>query len=161
MTLRLKKTIKKIIIITVITAVVITPILMLLFEYISYLNYLEEEENSCKEMFNDFCEYVEENQEVYEKFSEYQISLYDGENDYMEIAREGEYQEWRDIAFNHISRARVRTNNHGVYVVYEKLWDPYDIVICYQNDVYLFGGAESDTLVYVTDNISVRMSSVR
>lgn len=161
MTLKSKKTVKKIIIITVITAVVITPILMFLFEYISYLNYLEEEENSCKEMFKDYCEYVKENQEVYEKFSEYQISLYDGENDYMEIEREGEHQEWRDIVFNNISRASVHTNDYGVFVVYEKLWEPYDIVICYQNDVYLFGRAESDTLVYITDNISVRMSSVR
>ncbi len=161
MTLKSKKTVKKIIIITVITAVVITPILMFLFEYISYLNYLKEEEASYKAYFKKVCEYVDENQEVFEDFSEYQISLYDGENDYMEIEREGEHQEWRNIVFDHISRARVHTNDIGVCVVYEHLGESYDIVICYQNDVYLFGGAESDTLVYITDNISVRMSSVR
>lgn len=166
MALKSKKAIKKLIIITVIAAAVIVPILILLFEYISYLNYLEEEEAICKEMFKDYCEYVEENQEVYENFSKYQISLYDinlydKEDPYMDIEREGEHQEWRDTVFNNISRARVYTNDYGVYVVYEKLWDPYDIVICYQNDVYLFGGTESDTLVYITDNISVRMSSVR
>lgn len=161
MALKSKKAVKKLIIITVIAAAVIVPILILLFEYISYLNYLEEEEAICKEMFKDYCEYVEVNQEVYENFSKYQISLYDNGNTDMEIEREGEYQEWRDIVFNNISRASVHTNDYGVYVVYEKLWDPYDILICYQNNLHLFGRSESDTLVYITDNISVRMRRVR
>ena len=162
MTLKSKKAVK-IIIIAVITAAVIVPILILLFEYISYLNYLEEEEAINKELFKEICEYVEENQEVYEDFSKYQISLYENKNTNadMEIEREGEYQEWRDIVFNNISRASVYTNDYGLCVVYEKLWEPYDIVICYQNDVYLFGGTESDTLVYITDDISVRMRRVR
>lgn len=160
MILKSKKSVKKIIIITVIAAVVVVPILILLFEYISYLNYLEEVEANCKEMFKDYCEYVEENQEVYENFSKYQISLYDKENTGMEIEREGEHQEWRDIVFNGISRARVFTNDYGVYIVYEKLWDPYDIEICYQNDIYL-EGFESDTSVYITDDIEVRMVRVR
>lgn len=160
MALKSKKAIKKLIIITVIAAAVIVPILILLFEYISYLNYLEEEEAICKEMFKDYCEYVEENQEVYENFSKYQISLYDNRNDDMEIEREGEHQEWRDIVFNNISRASVYTNDNGVFVVYEKLWEPYDFEIYYQNDIYLYGN-ERETLVYITDNISVHMSRVR
>ena len=162
MTLKLKKSVKKIIIITVITAAVIAPILILLFNYISYLNYLEEVENRYKKYFKEVCEYVEENQEVYENFSKYQISLYenDNSNKKMDIERDGEHQEWRDIVFNHIGRAWVYTNDKGVRVFYEKYGEKYDILICYQNDIYL-DGYEDDTLVYVTDNISVGLYPVR
>lgn len=158
--LKSKKTVKKIIIITVITAAVV-PILIFLFKYISYLNRIEEVENRYKKIFKDFCEYVEENQEVYENFSKYQISLYDNGNADMEIEREGEHQEWRDIVFNHISRAGVGTNDYGAYVAYEHLGAKYDIVICYQNDIYLVQGDEDETLVYITDNISVGLYPVR
>lgn len=151
---------KKIIILLIVIVIIAVPISILLFEYISYVNYLEREEATCKEMFKDYCEYVEENQEVYEKFSEYQISLYDNRNTDMEIDREGEHQEWRDIVFNNISRAKVYTNDNGVFVVYEKLWEPYDFEIYYQNDIYLYGN-ERETLVYINDNISVHMSRVR
>lgn len=151
---------KKIIILLIIIVIIAVPISILLFEYISYVNYLEREEATCKEMFKDYCEYVEENQEVYEKFSEYQISLYDNGNDDTEIEREGEHQEWRDIVLSHISRARVHTDDNGVCVVYEKYGAKYNILICYQNDIYL-EGLEDDTLVYVTDNISVGLYPVR
>ena len=161
MALKSKKTVK-IIIITVIAAIIMVPVLMLLFQHISYLNYLEEIEANYRKNFKDFCEYVEENKEVYEEFSKYQISLYENENTNadMEIEREGEHQEWRDIVLNHISRARVRTNDNGVCVVYEKNRSIYDIVICYQNDVYSDEN-ESETLVYITDNISVGLYPVR
>ena len=158
MALKFKKAVKiLLVIIAVIIIIISIPILIVLFGY-SIPEWIDDAQY--KKIFKEICEYVEENQEVYENFSKYQISLYDNGNTDMEIEREGEHQEWRDIVFDHISRARVHTNDKGVCVFYEHLGAKYDIVICYQNDIYL-DGYEDDTLVYVTDNISVELSSVR
>lgn len=162
MTLKSKKLVKILFfIIAIIIIIIIIPILILMFKYyIPYLIDCYSEDAQYKKIFKEVCEYVEENQEVYESFSKYQISLYNNGNTDMEIEREGEHQEWRDIVFDPISHARVHNNDKGVCVFYERLGAKYDIVICYQNDIYL-DGYEDDTLVYVTDNISVGLSSVR
>lgn len=155
-----KKKVKIILSVIALILFLLTPILV---DAIPYTIGVFREEASYKKFFKEICEYVKENQEVFEEFSKYQISLYENENTNtdMAIEREGEHQEWRDIVFDHIFRARVHTDDNDVCVVYEIDTPEYDIDIVYQNDVYLFDGAERDTLVYITDNIEVRMSSVR
>ena len=154
-----KKTIKIILSVIALILFLLTPILI---EVVPYVIGVFREEAYYKKNFKEICEYVKENQEVFEDFSKYQISLYENENTNtdMEIEREGEHQEWRDIVFDHIFRARVHTNDNGVCVVYEIFGGEYDILICYQNDIYL-EGRENDTFVYITDNISVGLYPVR
>lgn len=155
-----KKTVKIVLSVIALILFLLTPILI---EVVPYVIGVFREEAYYKKYFKETCEYVKENQEVYEEFSKYQISLYESENSntIMEIEREGEHQEWRDIVFDHIFRARVHTNDNDVCVVYEIDTPEYYIHIVYQNDIYLNDGPERDTLVYITNDISVRMGSVR
>lgn len=159
MTLKFKKIVKILFfIIAVIIIIISIPILIYVVPY-SIDFYMEEA--YYKEEFKTVCEYVKENQETFEDFSKYQISLYDKENTNMEIEREGEHQEWRNIVFKYANSAKIGTNDKGVYVLYEMYGNKYDILICYQNNIYLDGYEKEDVLVYVTNNISVLISRVR
>lgn len=101
--------------------------------YFAVKDSYEKSHKEAIEEFNAVYKYVLENKEVYEEFSEYQLSLLDGNNTAFEIEREGDMQEMRDIVFKYFGYAKAFDNGSGnITVAYNRaLEHPYYISCTY------------------------------
>jgi len=132
---------------------------ILLTCYILYKINEKKEYNAVLDYFRTVCEYVEQNQEVFTEFSEYQISLLEDTTDSFYIKPTGEYQERRDIYLKYAHWSNVsfssREKNLGTVMCGIDCYD-YDITIVYGNDIvnkYNISGDEQCCVI--DDNIYI------
>ena len=104
--------------------------------YFAVKDSLEKSKQEALEEFNTVYKYVLENREIYEEFSEYQISLLDDNNTVFEIEREGDMQEMRDIVLKYFGYSyAVKNSEEEITVNYNhEMNHPYFITCCYYND---------------------------
>lgn len=148
----------------VISIIIIIAIILLLIPLALSLPYSIQYEKEHKAAYKDFqsvCEYVRENQNIFEEFSEYQLSLIN-DNQPFDIEKEGEYQEQRDVIFKYVDSANVNIDMNGITFVYYHAYSSsssYDIVITYEKNRTI--SHESKGRFYIGDNLTVAMVRMR
>ncbi|MCM1381989.1 MAG: hypothetical protein NC192_08615, partial [Muribaculaceae bacterium] len=103
----------------------------------SYNGQAEKDYAEALEDFQNIYRYVSENKEVYKEFSEYQLSLLDGEQDFVTIERYGDMQETRDIVmepFGLYAAAYINDNGESVVYYIREVSDKYEISCYYCKD---------------------------
>lgn len=125
--------------------------------YFAMKDSYEKSHKEALEEFNTVYKYVLENREVYEEFSEYQLSLLDENNTVFEIEREGDMQEMRDIVFKYFGRACAGEDGSGdVTVVYNhEMNHPYYITCIYYKDGVNRSPYGNETEKVIGDNIYI------
>lgn len=142
------------------TAIILAAVGFAAYRVLIYFAVKDSDEKSKQEAlaeFNTVYKYVLENEEVYEKFSEYQLSLLDGNNTVIEIEREGDMQETRDITFKYFGYAKAFDNESGnITAVYNcALEHPYYISCTYYKNGVNRSPYGNETEKVIGDNIYI------
>lgn len=121
------------------TAIILTAVGFVAYHILIYFavkDSLEKSKQENLEAFNTIYKYVLENKDIYEEFSEYQLSLLDENNTMFEIEREGDMQEMRDIVFKYFGTAYAGKNGAGEFIVnyVDEMSHPYYIDCIYYQD---------------------------
>lgn len=144
------------------TAIILTAVGFVAYHVMIYFAVKDNLEKSKKEnleAFNTIYKYVLENKDIYEEFSEYQLSLLDENGTMFEIEREGDMQEMRDVVFKYFGTAYAGKNGTGELIVnyVDEMHHTY-----YISCIYYKGGTNrspygNETEKVIGDNIYISL----
>ena len=144
------------------TAIILVAVGFIAYHVIIYFavkDSLEKSKKEALEEFNTVYKYVLENKDIYEEFSEYQLSLLDENNTMFEIEREGDMQEMRDVVFKYFGTAYAGKNGYGELTVnyIHEMNHPYYITCYYYKDGVNRSPYGNETEKVIGDNIYISL----
>ena len=144
------------------TAIILTAVGFVAYHILIYFavkDSLEKSKQENLEELNTIYKYVLENKDIYEEFSEYQLSLLDENNTMFEIEREGDMQEMRDIVFKYFGTAYAGKNGYGELTVNynHDMNHPYYITCYYCKDGVNRSPYGNETEKVIGDNIYISL----